>query len=95
MAAKTTTWLIRVSGYGTFEFEGTEPEAEEMRVHKCRWEGGTGMKWRKDLAREEDRIRSEMASHFDAGEGAPSSLFARLRQTLATARSKPEDPSHG
>ena len=24
-------WLIRVTGYGTFDFEGTEPEAEQAR----------------------------------------------------------------
>jgi hypothetical protein len=39
-------WKIRVSGYGTFDFEGTEDEAEEMRAHKARWEQGFAMKWR-------------------------------------------------
>jgi len=39
-------WWIQVSGYGSFEFEGSESEAEEMRVHKARWEGGIARKWK-------------------------------------------------
>ena len=35
-----STWVILVHGYGPFIFEGTEREAEEMRAHKSRWEGG-------------------------------------------------------
>jgi hypothetical protein len=32
-------WVILVGGgYGAFFFEGTEAEAEEMRVHKAVWE---------------------------------------------------------
>lgn len=31
-------WLITVAGYGSFEFDGTEQEAENMRSHKARWE---------------------------------------------------------
>lgn len=38
-------WLITVGGgYGTFEFEGTEEEAEEMRRHKANWEGAVATK---------------------------------------------------
>lgn len=37
-------WIITVEGYGSFEFEGTEQEAEEMRKHKANWEGGVGTK---------------------------------------------------
>lgn len=59
-----TVWMIRVAGYGTFEFAGTEAEAEEMRAHKACWERGSGMKWRKDLARESDRIGAEIAAMF-------------------------------
>ena len=39
-------WVIYVSGYGEFFFVGTEKEAEEMRVHKCRWEQGIGRKFK-------------------------------------------------
>lgn len=39
-------WKIDVTGYGTFDFDGTEQEAEEMRRHKAEWEGGVGRKWR-------------------------------------------------
>jgi hypothetical protein len=32
-------WVILVAGgYGTFLFEGSEAEAEEMRAHKANWE---------------------------------------------------------
>ena len=32
-------WVINLHDYGSFIFEGSEAEAEEMRVHKARWEG--------------------------------------------------------
>lgn len=37
-------WVISVAGYGSFLFEGSEKEAEEMRAHKARWERGIGRK---------------------------------------------------
>ena len=38
-------WLITVGGgYGSFEFIGTEEEAEKMRIHKARWEGAVARK---------------------------------------------------
>ena len=37
-------WVISVAGYGAFLYEGSETEAEEMRVHKARWERGVGIK---------------------------------------------------
>jgi len=37
-------WIITVGGYGSFEFEGTEQEAEEMRQHKASWEGAPAKK---------------------------------------------------
>lgn len=53
MINERTTWKIRVSGYGTFDFEGTEAEAEQKRRDKCQWEHATGLKWRSDLARDQ------------------------------------------
>ncbi len=44
-------WVIRVHGYGSFIFEGTEYGAEEMRRHKATWEHGVGLK---RLATEEE-----------------------------------------
>ena len=38
------TWVITVAGYGSFDFHGTEREAEEMRRHKSRWEGAVATK---------------------------------------------------
>ena len=37
-------WVISVAGYGSFLFDGSEKEAEEMRAHKARWERGIGRK---------------------------------------------------
>lgn len=79
-SARRSKWRIRVSGYGTFDFEGTEAEAEEMRVHKARWEQGTAIKWRADLSTEVDRLTAECARLWDAHKGAPSSLMTRLRK---------------
>lgn len=44
-------WVISVSGYGSYLFEGNEIEAEEMRKHKASWEQGVG---RKRLADEDE-----------------------------------------
>lgn len=39
------SWVINIAGgYGAFTFEGSEAEAEEMRVHKTQWEGNNGHK---------------------------------------------------
>lgn len=71
MAPNKTDWKIRISGYGTFDFHGTEAEAEEMRRHKAEWERGSGIKWRADLATEYDRLTAECGALWDAGEGVP------------------------
>ena len=67
--------MIRVSGYGTFEFEGTEIEAEEMRLHKQQWEKGKALKWRKSLTTKLDKVTSDIADHADSGFGIPAELF--------------------
>lgn len=41
---KRSWWAIKVTGYGTFAYYGTEIEAEDMRDHKTNWEGGHGTK---------------------------------------------------
>lgn len=79
-----TRWKIRVHGYGTFDFEGTEAEAEEMRKHKASWERGASMKWRANLAYESDKISAEIASLFDRGKGVPYRLFSKLKRAAAT-----------
>lgn len=75
-----TIWMIRISGYGTFEFEGTEQEAEAQRAHKAQWEQGAGIKWRKDLSRESDRISSEIAGLWAEGKGVTTKLLHRLKK---------------
>lgn len=42
---ETRKWRIRISGYGTYTFEGTETEAEVERKRKAAWEGGMSAKW--------------------------------------------------
>lgn len=74
-------WKIRIQGYGTFDFHGTEKEAEDMRAHKANWERGSGMKWRVgDWAKPSDAISQQMADLFDAGKGVPWKLAESLRK---------------
>jgi hypothetical protein len=76
MTTTTGDWMIRISGYGTFEFKGIEEEAEEMRAHKANWERGMGMKWRVGKwAKESDKIAAQIAEMFDAGKGASGKLM--------------------
>lgn len=82
MSDAATKWMIRIAGYGTFEFEGTEDEAEEMRAHKARWERGNGLKWRADHMRESDRLTSEIAALWDGGQGVPQRLMSRRKKAL-------------
>ena len=81
--SKKETWKIRVQGYGTFDFDGTEVEAEAMRQHKGRWEGGVAIMWRADLSTELDRLRAEQARPWDAGKGMPQKLAAKIRAAKA------------
>lgn len=48
-------WIIWVAGYGPFEFEGTEAEAEEMRAHKANWEQGIAKKFDTGITRYKPR----------------------------------------
>lgn len=73
-------WKIWVNGYGTFNFEGTEREAEEMRAHKARWEDGQGRKWRVENQKESDRLTERLVDLWDSGKGAPQSLLTQLRK---------------
>jgi hypothetical protein len=75
--------MVRVAGYGTFECEGTESEAEAMRQHKSRWEGGAAMKWRKDGKNLSDRVAAEIAAIFDSGAGVSAALLKKWRKALA------------
>ena len=95
MSKSKIKWRIWVSGYGEFDFEGTEAEAEDMRAHKASWEGGQGRKWRADLSRESDRLTSEIVGLWDAGKGAPQSLMSRLRKAKDAEAMHTTTPEHG
>lgn len=76
----TEKWKIRVQGYGTFDFTGTEAEAEEMRIHKARWEGGVGLKYRTENQTEVDQITAQMCNLFDLHKGVPMAMSKRLKE---------------
>jgi len=75
-------WRIWVSGYGEFEFDGTEAEAENMRRHKGQWERGTAYKWRADLSRPSDRLTAQIVGAFKRGEGVQQSLLKKRKLAL-------------
>lgn len=73
-------WKIRISGYGTFEFTGTEEKAEEMRIHKAQLEHGSGIKWRTNPITEIDHLTAEMAILWDEGKSIPWQLCRKLKK---------------
>lgn len=81
-----TTWIIRISGYGTFEFQGAEAEANEARSNKAKCERATSMMWRADLARNSDKINAQIAASFDERGSAPRALFSKLKKAVAAER---------
>jgi len=54
-----SVWTISVHGYGEFGFVGTELEAEDMRIHKSRWEQGAGKKRYERVATPKEMRRHE------------------------------------
>ncbi len=79
-AMKKEKWRIRVAGYGTFDFEGTEAEAEDMRRHKAQWERGIAHKWRTENPTEVDKIVAQMCALWDEGKGVPQRLMNKLNR---------------
>jgi len=73
-------WKIWIAGYGTFDFEGTEREAEAMRRHKSQCEHSPGRKWRASLSTDVDRLTAQIVDIWDRGEGVPQSLMSRLHK---------------
>lgn len=66
MKTETMHWIIYVSGYGCFFFEGTKRQAEDMRKHKSNWEGGIGRK--RPATPEEIEVKSTNAKRIEAKE---------------------------
>lgn len=83
MAEKWKIWIG--GGYGLFDFEGTEAEAEKMRAHKAAWERARGMKYRVENQTDVDRITQEIVALWDDDKGVPQSLFTKLK----AARERP------
>jgi hypothetical protein len=87
----TGDWMIRISGYGTFEFKGTEEEAEKMRAHKANWERGSGLKYRVGAwAKESDKLTERIADLFDEGKGAPGELMEKMRRAKKKEAAEPD-----
>jgi hypothetical protein len=80
MSDLSEIWVIWVRGYGRFDFDGSEAEAEEMRAHKAKWERAVAHKYRKSLRLESDRITSQIVDKFSNGEGVAASLFNKLKE---------------
>ena len=58
-------WTITIGGgYGSFQYVGTEHDAEEMRAHKARWEGAVGKKVRTEDASEKQVQRYQRSGAF-------------------------------
>lgn len=79
---KREAWKIFVAGYGTFDFEGTEAEAEAMRTHKVQWEHGAGWKWRASLERPSDALTARICAAWERREGVPRVWLRRRRSAL-------------
>jgi hypothetical protein len=67
---------IRIPGSGTFDFEGTEEEANAEAARRLGYETTYNV-WRANLSRDSDRIMSEIAALWDADESAEH-LFKQL-----------------
>lgn len=59
-------WHITITGYGSFEYFGSEFEAKEARDAKAAWEGGNGRLRASNLA-EIDEARKQLQWEIDAG----------------------------
>jgi hypothetical protein len=77
-------WNIWVNGYGRFEFEGAEAQAEDRRIAKGQHEGGVSRKWRVNNQRESDKLTAQIVDFWESGQGVPQSLLARLRKAKET-----------
>lgn len=73
-------WRIFVGGYGAFDFEGTEKQAEEMRAHKARWERGVGLMYRVNRQTDYDWFTMKIVERFERGEGVPQAWFAARKK---------------
>lgn len=84
-------WLIRITGHGTFEFEGTPAEAEQARRAAETRHHTRAIKWRADLSRESDRLTAEIATAFDRGKPVSPLVFtARAKALTAEAQATTE-----
>lgn len=75
-------WKISASGYGDFCFFGTEKEAEEMRLHKARWEGSAISTKRRILSN--SRLAKAFIdwNKFEVSTGVP--VASELRERIET-----------
>lgn len=66
MSEQRYWWTITVSGYGPYQFFGTELEASEASWAKAQWEGGRASK-RRATAEEATKGRAHIQWQKDKG----------------------------
>lgn len=73
-------WKIRISNYGTYDFRGTEAEAEEERKRKARHEGEMSAKYPANPETVVEKLH-ELREWFFAHEGAcPGWVLTQIRK---------------
>lgn len=76
-------WLIRITGHGTIDFEGTPAEAEQARRAAQARHHASTLLWRADLSRESGRLTARIAAAFDRGEPVHPQIFTARAKALA------------
>lgn len=84
-------WRIRISGYGTFDFFGTEEQAEDRRKSKAKWEGAiSSAKWRKTPRTVSEKLVELREWFFENERGCPIWVITKIKQ--AKKAEKPDAP---
>ena len=74
-------WAIVIGGgYGRFEFEGTEDEAEIARANKSRYEGACGTKYRLTNQTVFDKLVELRCWFFEHSGGSPAWLNSQIKK---------------
>lgn len=83
---KPSRWKIRIHGFDTIDFTGTEAEAEQFRRGKALWERSTALKWRTRGQTEYDKLTAEIARYLDAEVEIPEKLMLKWQIAKEAAK---------
>ncbi len=67
LSKQVGVWRVDVSGYGAFLWVGTKEQAEDIRSHKARWEGGVSIMRRLRDATEAELLKWNEVGPYDGG----------------------------